>query len=68
VINDHRVIAVEEHVATIAYLEAVAGLAVWPGDQTEMALMRGLEAPGVLRRRLTDFDVRLREMDASWRC
>ena len=43
-INDQRVIAVEEHVVTIAYLEAVAGLAVWPGDQAEMALMRGVEA------------------------
>lgn len=63
--STQRVIAVEEHFATPEYLEAVAGLAVWPGDETEMNLMRGLEHDGVMRDKLADPGTRLREMDAS---
>ena len=31
--NEQRVIATEEHFATPEYLEAVATLEVWPGDE-----------------------------------
>jgi 5-carboxyvanillate decarboxylase len=64
-ISEQRVIAVEEHVATPESLDALAREAVWDGDDTEMALMRGLVQHDVLRERLTDFGTRLREMDAS---
>ena len=63
-INGQRVIAVEEHFATSAYLEVAHGLDVWPGDQPEMKLMRGLENTDPLRSKLTDFDARLQEMEA----
>jgi 5-carboxyvanillate decarboxylase len=61
-INGQRVIAVEEHFATSAYLEVAHALDVWPGDQPEMGLMRGLENTDPLRSKLTDFDARLQEM------
>jgi 5-carboxyvanillate decarboxylase len=59
-----RVIAVEEHLATEAFLQVAHGLEVVPGDGTEMELMRLVEAPSGLRTRLVDLDARLREMDA----
>src|SRR5271155_1008807 len=62
-IRNQRVIATEEHFAAPEYIEATARLAVWPGDETEMTLMRGVTA--VLGDRLTSFDARLAEMDAS---
>ncbi|MFI9271197.1 amidohydrolase family protein [Kitasatospora sp. NPDC052896] len=59
-----RVIAVEEHLATEAFLRVAHGLDVVPGDETEMALMRTVESPAGVRARLVDLDARLREMDA----
>ena len=59
-----RVIAVEEHRATEAFLRVAHGLDVVPGDETETDLMRTVEKPPAMRARLTDLDARLREMDA----
>ncbi|MEU6171411.1 amidohydrolase family protein [Streptantibioticus parmotrematis] len=59
-----RIVAVEEHIATEAFLNVAHGLDVLPGDETEMALMRTVESPSGLRARLTGLDARLREMDA----
>jgi 5-carboxyvanillate decarboxylase len=59
-----RVVAVEEHMATEAFLQVAHGLDVVPGDETEMELMRMVEDPSGLRTRLVDLDARLREMDA----
>jgi predicted TIM-barrel fold metal-dependent hydrolase len=59
-----RVIAVEEHMATEAFLRVAHGLDVVPGDAVEMGLMRTVETGPRLRARLVDLDARLREMDA----
>ena len=59
-----RVIAVEEHMATEAFLHVAHGLDVVPGDETEVGLMRTVESSSGLRTRLVDVDARLREMDA----
>ena len=59
-----RVIAVEEHMATEAFLHVAHGLDVVPGDETEVELMRTVENSPGLRTRLVDLDARLREMDA----
>lgn len=59
-----RVIAVEEHLATEAFLHVAHGLDVVPGDETEVELMRTVESASGLRTRLVDLDARLREMDA----
>ncbi|MCO5972721.1 amidohydrolase family protein [Actinoallomurus soli] len=59
-----RVIAVEEHLATEAFLRVAHGLDVVPGDETEIDLMRTIEDPPEFRARLVDLDARLREMDA----
>jgi 5-carboxyvanillate decarboxylase len=60
-----RVIAVEEHLSTEAFLRTAHGLDVTAGDETEMVLMRTVEESPVLRARLVDLDARLREMDAA---
>jgi predicted TIM-barrel fold metal-dependent hydrolase len=62
-IAGNRVIAVEEHSATEAFLQAAHDLAVVPGDQTEMDLIRAVERAAPMRSRLTDLDARVREMD-----
>ncbi|MCO5994226.1 amidohydrolase family protein [Actinoallomurus rhizosphaericola] len=59
-----KVIAVEEHMATDAFLRVAHGLDVVPGDETEIDLMRTIETPPEFRARLVDLDARLREMDA----
>ena len=59
-----RVIAVEEHMATGAFLHVAHGLDVVQGDETEVELMRTVENSPGLRTRLVDLDARLREMDA----
>jgi hypothetical protein len=41
-----RIAAVEEHIATDAFLDTAHSLEVIPGDQTEMGLMRIVERPG----------------------
>jgi NAD(P)-dependent dehydrogenase (short-subunit alcohol dehydrogenase family) len=60
-----RVIAVEEHIATEAFLRVAHGLDVMPGDETEMGLMRTVEKPPAIRDRLTDLDARLRDTTAA---
>jgi 5-carboxyvanillate decarboxylase len=59
-----RVIAVEEHMATEAFLRVAHDLDVVPGDETELGLMRTVEDAPDLRTRLVDLDARRREMDA----
>lgn len=59
-----RVIAVEEHMATEAFLHVAHGLDVVQGDETEVELMRTVENSPGLRTRLVDLDARLQEMDA----
>ncbi|WP_091622314.1 amidohydrolase family protein [Amycolatopsis saalfeldensis] len=60
-----KVIAVEEHLSTEAFLRTAHALDVIAGDEAEMALMRTVEESPVLRARLVDVDARLREMDAA---
>ncbi|WP_328607024.1 amidohydrolase family protein [Amycolatopsis sp. NBC_00345] len=60
-----RVIAVEEHLSTEAFLRVAHGLDVVAGDETEMELMRTVEKTPAFRTRLVDLDARLREMDAA---
>ncbi|GAA1969591.1 amidohydrolase family protein [Amycolatopsis minnesotensis] len=59
-----RVIAVEEHLATEAFLRVAHGLDVVPGDETEVGLTRTVETSPAFRARLVDLDARLDEMDA----
>lgn len=59
-----RVVAVEEHLATEAFLRAAHGLDVVPGDEAELSLMRTVERSPAWRARLVDLGARLREMDA----
>lgn len=63
-INGKRVIAVEEHFATPAFLKAAHELDVLPGDETEVGLMRQVEDAPHMRSELLDLDARAREMDA----
>lgn len=60
-----RIIAVEEHIATDAFLDTAHSLDVVPGDRTEIALMRIVERPGPVRAALTDIDARIAAMDAA---
>jgi 5-carboxyvanillate decarboxylase len=55
-----RVIAVEEHMATEAFLRVAHGLDIVAGDETEMGLMRTVENAPDGRARLIDLDARLR--------
>ncbi|MGP2435967.1 amidohydrolase family protein [Streptomyces sp. JW3] len=59
-----RIVAVEEHLATEAFLRVAHGLEVGPDDATEMHGMRTMERAPAFRARLVDLDARLREMDA----
>ncbi|KAA9150939.1 amidohydrolase [Amycolatopsis acidicola] len=59
-----RVLAVEEHMSTEAFLRAAHGFDVLPGDETEVGLMRTIEGTPGPRARLVDMEARLREMDA----
>ncbi|MFE0026027.1 amidohydrolase family protein [Amycolatopsis sp. NPDC059021] len=59
-----KVVAVEEHLATEAFLRVAHGLDVVPGDETEIELMRTVENSPEFHARLVDLDARLREMDA----
>jgi predicted TIM-barrel fold metal-dependent hydrolase len=61
---DTRVIAVEEHISTPAFLATAHDLEVSPGDRTEMEYMRAFERAEAVRSRLLDIDARVREMDA----
>lgn len=60
-----RVIAVEEHFLTDAYIDATKDLEVGPGEDPERAFQDGFTANPTSRRRVTDIEVRLQEMDAS---
>lgn len=64
-IEGERVIAIEEHLAAPEYLDAIRDLTFWPDDEPEMQLMRGVEHSPELHDRLTNFDTRLAEMDAT---
>jgi 5-carboxyvanillate decarboxylase len=64
VIADDRVIAVEEHFVTRAFLESAHDLDVLPGDETEVELMRTVENAVPIRSALLDLDARISEMDA----
>ncbi|MEU7045049.1 amidohydrolase family protein [Streptomyces varsoviensis] len=59
-----RVIAVEEHIATEAFLRTAHRLGVLAGDEAETGLMRTVEGADPLRARLTDLDARIAVMDA----
>lgn len=63
-INGNRVIAVEEHFATGAFLTAAHDLDILPGDETEVELMRTVENTAPMRSALLDLDARVSEMDA----
>jgi 5-carboxyvanillate decarboxylase len=64
--NEHRVIAVEEHFATRHYLEVAAELDVWSGDTLELQQMRSpYGASPWMTEHLSDIDTRLAVMDAS---
>jgi 5-carboxyvanillate decarboxylase len=64
-IEGHRVIAVEEHFATQAFVDAVADLPLPETERFEMNVMRALQGQGPIHDRLVDFDLRLADMDAS---
>ncbi|MBD2892307.1 hypothetical protein amrb99_12170 [Actinomadura sp. RB99] len=59
-----RVIAVEEHIATEAFLRTAHRLEVVPGDRAEIDLMRTVEGSDPLRAQLLDLDARIGVMDA----
>ena len=64
--DQHRVIAVEEHFATRRYLEIAAGLDVWSGDALELEQMRSpYGASSWMTEHLSDIATRLAVMDAS---
>ena len=63
--STQRVIAVEEHFSTVALFDATEGLDVFPGEEPEQAIMSVFPKNPRMRSRLTDFDVRLAEMDSS---
>ncbi|HEY2062489.1 MAG TPA: amidohydrolase, partial [Amycolatopsis sp.] len=60
-----KIIAVEEHLSTEAFLRTAHALDVIAGDEAEMALMRAVEESPGPRARLVVLDARLREMDAA---
>lgn len=60
----HRLVAVEEHIATEAFLRIAHQLEVFPDDRTEIELMRTVERSGAMRSRLLDLDARIAAMDA----
>jgi 5-carboxyvanillate decarboxylase len=60
-----RIVAVEEHFVTDAYLEETAELAVAPGEEPERAFMSNFPKNPEMRRRLTGIETRLAEMDSS---
>ena len=60
-----RVIAVEEHFATPQYLDEIAKLAVYPGEEPERDVMSVFPKNPHMRRRISDIGARLEEMDQS---
>ncbi|WP_431980545.1 amidohydrolase family protein [Streptomyces qinglanensis] len=60
-----RIIAVEEHIATDAFLDTAHRLDAVPGDQAETDFMRTAERQGPIRTALTDTDARIAAMDAA---
>ena len=63
--NRLRVIAVEEHILTDAYIDETVRLESGPGEEAERAFMDGFTAKPETRRRIVDLDLRLKEMDES---
>lgn len=60
-----RVIAVEEHYVTQAYLKEIASLTVPSGEQPELEFMKNFQNIPEMVERVVNFDVRLKEMDDS---
>ena len=60
-----RVIAVEEHFATAAYLDATESLAVFSGEEPERDVMSVFPKNPRMRQRISDLPTRLEEMDRS---
>ncbi|WP_036475198.1 amidohydrolase family protein [Mycobacterium sp. URHD0025] len=59
------IVAVEEHVATGAFLNAAHRLEVDPADRRELELMRTVERQERFRTALTDIGARIAAMDAA---
>ncbi|WP_441960628.1 amidohydrolase family protein [Mycolicibacterium houstonense] len=59
------IIAVEEHVATDAFLDTAHRLEVTPADRCELELMRTVERHERFRTALTNIDARIAAMDAT---
>ncbi|MER7409781.1 amidohydrolase family protein [Streptomyces cacaoi] len=62
--TDQRLIAVEEHLTTPAFLQRAHALDCYPGDRTEVRLTRAVESEDPTRSQLLDLDARLAVMDA----
>ncbi|MGW4077462.1 hypothetical protein ACWELB_28865 [Streptomyces asiaticus] len=60
-----RIIAVEEQIATDAFLDTAHRLDVVPGERTAIGLMSIVERPGPVRAALTDIVARIAAMDAA---
>ncbi|MBU8828764.1 amidohydrolase family protein [Mycolicibacterium goodii] len=60
-----NIIAVEEHVATDAFLDAAHRLEVAPAERRELELMRRVERQERFRAALTDIATRIAAMDAA---
>lgn len=62
--STQRIIAVEEHIATDQFLRTADSLEVFPGDRTEIDLMRTVVSNAPVHAALTDIDQRLATMDS----
>lgn len=60
-----RIVAIEEHVATDAFLTTTHALAPLPGDETEVRLTHTVESGAQFHGALTEIDSRLAGMDAA---
>lgn len=62
---DSRIVAVEEHVATDDYFDALEELPVPPGEEPERAFMCKFPSNPTMRNRFTDVDTVVGEMDRA---
>ncbi|MDW6064618.1 amidohydrolase family protein [Streptomyces sp. FXJ1.4098] len=63
--TENRIIAVEEHFITDAYVQTAHSLDHFPSDRTEVELTRTAERNEPTRSQLLDLDARLAGMDAA---
>lgn len=63
--TENRIIAVEEHFITDAYVQTAHSLDFFPSDRTEVELTRAVERSEPTRSQLLDLDARLADMDAA---